>query len=71
MPVITLLIHELTVQKDKRSLLTYPIDGLVASALEEEEDGVECQFEATGLDPSDMILKKSKPVKLFVKRKQQ
>jgi type VII secretion protein EssB len=50
---------ELAVSKEKRALLTYPTDGLASSVLVETEDGIELQFDTTGLDPAKKILSKT------------
>jgi len=54
---------ELTVPKEKRSILTYPADGLASCILEEAEDGIELLFEPAGLEPANIIQEKSKDEK--------
>jgi type VII secretion protein EssB len=51
---------ELTVPKEKRAFLTYPMDGLAHCTLEEAEDGVEMLFETSGLIPAVSVLNKSR-----------
>ena len=47
---------ELNIAKDKRSFLTYPIDGLASCTLEETLDGVAFLFDTTNLEPGEYIL---------------
>ncbi len=50
---------ELVIPKDKRSFLTFPVDGLAGCVLEEEDDGVTLEFETTGLAPAETVLSRS------------
>jgi len=51
---------EITVPKEKRAFLTYPVNGLVDCKLEETEDSVNFLFDARGMESAESIVKKPK-----------
>jgi len=55
---------ELAVSKDKRAFLTYPMDGLAACTLEENEDGIVLSFDTVNLESADTVLSRSQEDRL-------